>query len=86
MCDEMIIFFVLNSFTIVYAASRYGKAGFVHFWCSFAVFSAMGMLFYYQVTSDCPVVYTKVAAGFLAVDLIVLIIDSKPWLAYLFNE
>lgn len=78
----MIIFFVLNSLYLIYTASRYGKARFTHFWCSLAVFSTMGGLFYYQVTSDCPVVYTKVAAGFLAVDLIVLCIHSTSWLAY----
>ena len=82
MCDEMVIFFVLNSLYILHAASRYGKARFTHFWCSLVVFSTMGGLFYYQVTSDCPTIYTKAAAGFLAVDFFVLVIDSKPWLEY----
>lgn len=84
MCNEFIIAFVLNTCTLLYSASRYNKpAKFLYFWLSFAVFAGMAGVFYYQVISDCNVLFTKISAGFLGVDFIILVLDSKPWLTQL---
>jgi len=70
--------FFINFGTVIYAAVRHNRKTRVwEFFMSAFMFLSMGTLMYFHIISEYPMWYVKALAAFLALDLIVLLLDIQ---------
>jgi len=74
-----IVIYSLNLIILLHTAYRAPRTKIIHFWVSTAIFLTIGTVLYFHIVSDCSMIYVKIGAALLGIDLFILMIDSQVW-------